>query len=239
MLLGSGFSGGLGGAMSFIGLLLQLALLFFVVKFVMNFLRNRRLAGPGSAYTPSGSAAPFGGAPPAGGGAGLGAGLGGGLGGAFGGLAGGLGGGGAPRQTKLDIGPADFSTFQQRLGEVQKAYSDEDGNALRALTTPEMASYFADDLAENARKGVVNRLSNVAFLQGDLSEAWREPDADYATVAMRFSLTDAMLDRASGRVVSGDLSTPTEATELWTFTRRPVGGPADWRLSGIQQAQNA
>jgi predicted lipid-binding transport protein (Tim44 family) len=222
MLFGGGFGGGLGGAMSFIGLLLQLVLLFFLVKFVMNFLRNRRPATQGNAYSapPAPGASPFGGDRPPGG-----------LASGFGGL-----GGGAPQQTKLDILPTDFSAFEQRLGDVQKAYSDEDMNGLRAMSTPEMASYFADDLAENARKGVVNKLSNVAFLKGDLAEAWRESGGDYASVAMRFSLNDAMLDRATGRVVSGDLSTPTEATEVWTFTRRPGGGPGDWKLSGIQQA---
>ncbi len=220
MLFGHGFGGGLGGGMSFIGLLLQLALLYFLFKFVMSFLRNRS-AAQGSAYTPSSPSGPppFGGAKPQGG---------------FGGF-----GGGAPQASKLDIGPADYSAFEQRLGDIQKAYSDEDMNALRAMTTPEMASWFADDLAENARRGVINKLSNVAFLQGDLAEAWRESGGEYASVAMRFSLNDAMLDRATGGVVSGDLATPQQATEIWTFTRLPGGGSGDWKLSAIQQAAQA
>ena len=53
---------------------------------------------------------------------------------------------------------------------------------------------------------------------------------------MRFSLNDAMLDRVTGRVASGDLAAPQQATEIWTFTRAPGSGPADWKLSGIQQA---
>ncbi len=214
MLLGHGFGGGLGGGMSFIGLLLQLALLYFLFKFVMSFLRNRGPAAQGSAYAgppPSGAAPPYGGG--------------------FGGF-----GGGAPRIAKLEVGPADYNAFEQRLGAIQKAYSDEDISALRSMSTPEMASWFADDLAENARRGVVNKLSNIAFLQGDLTEAWREPNAEYASVAMRFSLNDAMLDRATGRLVSGDLATPQQATEIWTFTRFPGGGPSDWKLSAIQQA---
>ena len=70
------------------------------------------------------------------------------------------------------------------------------------------------------------------LLQGDLSEAWREGATDYATVAMRFSCRDTMVDRASGRVVEGDPNRSVEATELWTF-RRDNGSP--WRLSGVQQ----
>ena len=104
------------------------------------------------------------------------------------------------------------------------------------MTTPEMLSYFSQDLADNAKQGLRNEVSDVKLLQGDLSEAWREGGSDYATVAMRFSMIDATLDRANGRVVSGDRTRPTEATELWTF-RRDDRAPAEgWQLSAIQQA---
>jgi predicted lipid-binding transport protein (Tim44 family) len=72
----------------------------------------------------------------------------------------------------------------------------------------------------------------VRLLQGDLAEAWREGDTDYATVAMRYALTDVTKDKASGRVIEGDPTAVTEATEVWTF-RRDRGG--DWKLSAIQQ----
>jgi predicted lipid-binding transport protein (Tim44 family) len=98
-----------------------------------------------------------------------------------------------------------------------------------------MASYFSEDLAENARKGVLNKVSGAKLLQGDLSEAWRETDADYATVAMRFSVMDTMVDRATGAYISGDRTEPSETTEIWTFTRRAGGGMEEWKLSAIQQ----
>jgi predicted lipid-binding transport protein (Tim44 family) len=96
-----------------------------------------------------------------------------------------------------------------------------------------MLSYFSDDLAQNASRGVVNKISDVKLEQGDLAEAWREGDSEYATVAMRYSLNDHMVDRASGRVVEGDTDQRQEATELWTFRRAPGGA---WLLSAIQQA---
>jgi predicted lipid-binding transport protein (Tim44 family) len=68
-------------------------------------------------------------------------------------------------------------------------------------------------------------------LQGDLAEAWREGDTDYASVAMRFSIIDRTLDRATGRVVAGS-DQPQEVVEVWTFLR-PRGGT--WMLSAIQQ----
>jgi predicted lipid-binding transport protein (Tim44 family) len=92
-----------------------------------------------------------------------------------------------------------------------------------------MLSYFSEDLATNASKGVVNRVSDVKLLQGDLAEAWREGDTDYATVAMRYSLKDEMVDRESGRLVENG---EDEATEIWTFMRARGG---HWLVSAIQQ----
>ena len=78
---------------------------------------------------------------------------------------------------------------------------------------------------------MVNKVSGVKLLQGDLAEAWREGDTDFASVAMRFSLVDKTVDRATGRLVEGS-EQPTEATEVWTFLRPRGGG---WELSAIQQ----
>jgi predicted lipid-binding transport protein (Tim44 family) len=76
----------------------------------------------------------------------------------------------------------------------------------------------------------------VKLLQGDLSEAWRKGGSEYATVAMRFSMIDATLDRATGRVVSGDHTLPAEAMEVWTFRRDDRALADGWQLSAIQQA---
>jgi predicted lipid-binding transport protein (Tim44 family) len=220
LLFGNGLFGGLGGGLSILGLLLQIGLLFLLFKFVMGFIRGRRPAFQGTAFDSNA-------------GKGLGqAGT-----GARGGFAGfGGGPGSMRRETKLEIAPADFSTFEQRLVAIQSAFGAEDFDRLRALATPEMASYFAEELAGNAKKGLVNRVSDVKFLQGDLSEAWREEQGEYATVAMRFSLIDTMADRVSGKIVSGDLAAAQQVTEVWTFARHGGGGADDWKLSAIQQA---
>ena len=154
------------------------------------------------------------------------------------GMARGFGGGGfagAAPNAKLDVTPADFGVFEQRLVAIETAFGAEDFDRLRSMVTPEMASFFAEELAANAKKGVVNRVSDVKFLNGDLSEAWREQQNEYATVAMQFSLIDTMMDRASGKIVSGDPAVPDQATEVWTFVRRLGGAPGDWKLSAIQQ----
>jgi len=144
-------------------------------------------------------------------------------------LFGGLGGNAAPTAEPLEIKREDFDSFERLLGEIQTAYGREDLAALRARVTPEMLSYYAEELSENASRGVVNEISDVKLLQGDLAEAWREGDTDYATVAIRYSLNDQMVDRESGRVVEGG---PDEATEVWTFLRARGG---HWLVSAIQQ----
>jgi predicted lipid-binding transport protein (Tim44 family) len=213
LLFGHGMMGGLGGFVSFLGLIFQLGLIALVAMFVWRwFQRRNEPAYAGSLYRDSSSASPLGGL-----------GLGGGQ------SAGSTGAG--RRSDDVGITNADYDAFERLLGKIQAAYSDEDINALRAGATPEMVSYFSEDLAQNASRGVVNRISDVKLLQGDLAEAWHEGGTDYATVAMRFALNDTTVDRASGRVVEGG---PQEVAEAWTF-RRASGAP--WILTAIQQAR--
>ena len=94
-----------------------------------------------------------------------------------------------------------------------------------------MVSYFNRDLEANRARNVVNKCAATKLLQGDLAEAWREGDTDFASVAMRYSIIDKTLDRASGRLVEGG-DQPMEVTEIWTFLRPPS---ANWELSAIQQ----
>jgi predicted lipid-binding transport protein (Tim44 family) len=221
LLTGQGFLGGMGGFMSVIGLLLQIALIVFLAKLAFNWFRSRNVASAGAAGPRPGAGAAFAAGPGSSGAGGLGFGF--------------AGAQTRPQSAPLRLANEDFPAFERLLGETQAAYSREDAARLRAMTTPEMASYFEDELAANARKGVVNRISGVKLLQGDLSEAWREGSDEYATVAMRFALTDVMEDKASGKVVSGNPGEPTQSTEIWTF-RRPSGtGPDAWKLSAIQQ----
>jgi predicted lipid-binding transport protein (Tim44 family) len=212
LLFGHGMMGGLGGFGSFLGLIFQLGLIAFIAMWIWRwFQRRSEPAFAGSLYrNGSQSYNPMGGA----------------LGGLGGGAAGTASG---QRSDDVGIGNADYDAFERLLGDAQAAYGREDLNALRTFATPEMVSYFSEDLAENASRGLVNRVSDVKLLQGDLSEAWREGGTEYATVAMRYSINDTMVERASGRVVEGG---PQQVVESWTF-RRTAGGP--WMLSAIQQ----
>jgi len=205
LLFGHGIFGGMAGFASILGLLLQIVLIVFIARMLFAWWQRRNM--PAAAYAAAHPA----------------------TGHSFTGL-GGMPGANAAAGEPLTIGKSDYDAFEQLLGDIQSAYSAEDLGALRAKVTPEMLSYFSEQLAENASRGVVNTITGVRLEQGDLAEAWREGSVEYATVAMRFSLTDRMVDRASGRTVEG--GEPGEVTELWTFMRARGGR---WLLSAIQQ----
>ncbi len=223
MMFGGGLFGGLGGLASMFGLLLQVGLIALVVMFALRWWRSRnapsyasgpanfdarqtpprraRAAGRRSVASVEWARVPV--------------------------L---LQQRPSPR-VPIKVTPDDYDAFERLLSDVQAAWSNEDKAALARLTTPEMESYFTADLADNAAKGVVNKVSDVKLLQGDLAEAWHEGSDDYATVAMRFGLVDKTIDKATGRVVDGS-DQPVEATELWTFVRP---NNSTWMLSAIQQ----
>jgi predicted lipid-binding transport protein (Tim44 family) len=207
MLFGGGMFSGLGGLSSIFGLILQIGLIVIVVRLAMAWWQRRHT--PASAY--AGAAAGPGAATSFRTGTGFGLGSG--------------------SSAPLEILPADYEAFERLLGEIQAAWSNEDVAKLHTLATPEMVSYFTKDLEANKATNDINKVSDVKLLQGDLAEAWREGDTDYASVALRYSLVDKTLDRTSGRLVAGS-EQPEEVTEVWTFMR-PRG--ANWELSAIQQ----
>lgn len=215
MMFGGGLFGGLsgGGFASFLGLLLQVGLVVIVARLAWAWWQRRNAGAYATASGPS--MRDMNGQP-----------------GGQTAHAQSYGGAAMAANDSVAIAEADFDTFERRLSEIQTAYAAEDLAKLRTLVTPEMLGYFADDLADNTSRGVVNEVSDVKLLQGDLAESWREGGVEYATLAMRFSLVDIMRERASGRVVEGS-DKPQEFTEHWTFMRSRGG---EWILSAIQES---
>ncbi|MBV9824484.1 MAG: TIM44-like domain-containing protein [Alphaproteobacteria bacterium] len=141
------------------------------------------------------------------------------------------------RGQDVQVTDADLNAFQGLHAAVQDAWSRADLGRLRQLMTPEMLSYFSEELTRNSSQGVQNVVSNVRLLKGDVNESWVEGDLQYATAYMRWSAIDHVvrLGTAAGQpdsVVSGDPRTPVESEEVWTFVRRRGG---NWLLSAIQQ----
>lgn len=195
MLFGHGMFGGLSGGSSFLGLLIQLALLYFVGRWLFRMFRSRQpaVAGGPAMFTPNAGPVPQAGRGSVG-----------------------------PSGPPIRIEPADYQAYEALLQRIQAAWSAQDLATLRTMVTPEMLGYFGEQLADQASRGVRNTVTDVHLVKGDLSEAWNEQGRDYATVAMEFSMIDATTD-VQGRVVDGSATEHVKATELWTFVRSRGG----------------
>ncbi len=213
-LLGHGFGGGYGGygggGGGLLAFLIQLALIGGVAWLALRLFRGSRAAtAPDDRAQPAYREAPPAYAPPSGYAAG-------------------------PVGENIALDAGDQAMFERLLIELQDAFGREDYGRLRAITTPEIMSFLAEELSDNATHGRRNEVSATRLLDGEVSEAWREGDADYATIAMRYEGIDVMRDRTSNAVLSGDERRPSETTELWTFVRQ--AGARDWKVSAIQEA---
>ncbi len=199
LLFGGGLFHGISGFGGFLGFLLQMFLVVLLVRFLFRmFARSRQpaFAGPGILNR---SAQPgYGGGPTA---------------------------GGAPATAPVAISPADYQAFEQLLQQVQAAWSAQDLRSLQAIATPEMVSYFAEQLADQTSRGVRNTVTDVRLEQGDLAEAWSEGGRDYATVAMRFSMIDVHPRRVrpGRRRRSGAAHPGHRAVDLRAFNRAAAG----------------
>jgi len=138
-----------------------------------------------------------------------------------------------PQTTDIPLGQADQDAFERLLIDVQDAFGREDYARLRTLTTPEIMSYLSEELSQNATQGVRNEVSGTRLLDAEVSEAWQEGNAEYATIVLRYEGVDVMRNRTTGAIVSGSATAPTETTELWTFVRDRGGV---WKLSAIQES---
>jgi len=206
MLFGHGFFGFHGGT-GFLGLLLQLVLLYFLARWVMRrFMGVPAMAGGPGMFARTMFQQPQPRRPAMGGGSGA---------------------------RPVALAAPDYQQFTQLLQGIQAAWSNHDLNGLRAMATPEMVGYFSEQMAEQSSRGVRNMVTDVRLLQGDLSQAWAEGNRQYATVSMRFSMFDVTKD-AMGRIVDGSATERVTVTEFWTFLR-VTGG--HWVLSAIQQAR--
>ena len=221
--LGGGWGAGGGGMLA---ALVQIALIGGILWLVIGFFRRRRQAQPQTApnmreafggyapQAPSPGAGPWGGA--------------------------------APQQQPqpqpqpvadqgidIPVTPADQRDFERLLIDVQDAFGREDYARLRQLTTPEIMSYLSEELSQNATHGLRNEVTGTRLLDAEVSEAWREADSDYATIAMRYESHDVMRNRTTGAIAEGSQDRVTETLEYWTFVR---SGDGMWRLSAIQEA---
>jgi len=137
----------------------------------------------------------------------------------------------------IQVSPSDQTAFEAILKAVQEAWSAGGLRALSHYVTPEMLSYFSEELSVNASRGVENHVERLELLNGDVREAWDDGELQFATCLLHWRALDYTVRRdrnpgEPGWLVEGDPEHPSEARELWTFVRSPGG---HWLLSAIQQ----
>jgi predicted lipid-binding transport protein (Tim44 family) len=116
---------------------------------------------------------------------------------------------------------------------VQSAWSARDLSPVRAELGDELAASLDGDLRRLVAARRVNRIEKVTIDAADVTEAWQEYGQDFVTLRFRATVLDYTIDEASGSIVEGSPTVPTQFEEFWTFSR--AVGPHPWRLSAIQQ----
>jgi hypothetical protein len=217
---GFGYGGGWGGG--FFSIIIWLVLIYFGWRLFRGFFHGTWGSGFGGGYGPAAgpgvgfNSSPWGG-------------------GTMGGGPGPVGYGGpapGPAMQQIPVTPSDQTAFEAVLKAVQGAWGKADLATLRHYVTPEMLSYFSEELSENNSQGLENHVEDVDFIEGDVREAWSEGNLEYATVVMHWRARDWVSRTDSNAVVEGDPKNPSDAREMWTFARSPGG---HWLLSAIQQ----
>jgi predicted lipid-binding transport protein (Tim44 family) len=125
---------------------------------------------------------------------------------------------------------ADMASFERLLGEVKRAFGAKDLATLRAHVTADLFEVLATALSHH-ETGDLEGVSDVRLIESSLVGQWREDTTDYARLTMRFSLAEHVREPVGG---SGGVATETrrvEAAETWTF-KRPASG--EWLVSAIQ-----
>jgi predicted lipid-binding transport protein (Tim44 family) len=125
------------------------------------------------------------------------------------------------------------------LIEIQTAWSRQDVQGLRHLTTPEMCQYFSDKLAENVSAGVENRVEDIIVIRAEVCECWAEERRVYATVLLQWKARDYFQSVARpwndpGNERECEDRVSRDFVEAWTFVKHREG---KWLLSAIQQIE--
>ena len=228
-LLGSLLFGGFGHGFGGIGMM-DILLIGGGILLLVMFLRRRRADSAAAAYAGAGGAtSAYGAMEPAAGGAAtvtpeMPA--------ADGDLERGLG---HIRSMDATFDPAAMADTARRMFQgVQQAVTMRDIAWVRDHLGTEMYAVLQDQCDRLRTAKQTNRVEKVDIRSADVTEAWQENGQDFVTVHLTASMLDYTVDDASGNVVDGSRTVPTEVDEFWTFTR-PVG-PNRWKLSAIQTA---
>ena len=145
-----------------------------------------------------------------------------------------------PMVSEINLSENEKQKFSEILVEVQSAWSNQDLEKLKKLTTPEMLKYFSDNLSQNISQDIANKVENVEVISLQLSESWREDEMEYATAILEWSAFDYMFNlnkkpSDTDYIIEGSDKNLIITSEAWTFARYNSNGR--WILSAIAQVE--
>ena len=137
---------------------------------------------------------------------------------------------------EIQLDDSEMQKFSELLISVQNAWSEQDLEKLKTLTTPEMSKYFSDALAQNISQNIANIVENIEVTGMQISESWQEDQMQYATAILEWSALDYMINKSNaGEIIEGSNQNLVITSEAWTFARYSHNGK--WILSAIAQIE--
>ncbi len=103
--------------------------------------------------------------------------------------------------------------------EMQRAWEAQDWEPMRVRLTDDLYSQMARQLQELINRGQINRIERIAVMNVALKEFFQDDQYDNLVIRLTARITDYTLDRATGKVVSGDPKKEKFMTYEWTMIR--------------------
>ena len=114
---------------------------------------------------------------------------------------------------------------------ILNAYADGDTKMLKNLLSPEVFSGFEYAIKQREAEGQTLQETLVGISKAELVEAYMDDRDAHVTVKFVSEQISALLD-SDGKVIDGDPSAVSEATDFWTFARSTKSRNPNWTLVG-------
>jgi predicted lipid-binding transport protein (Tim44 family) len=137
------------------------------------------------------------------------------------------------KQSEPDFNPEKFKEIAQDIFfKVQTAWMRRDTASIQGLIGLQLKAEYDTQFADLKKKGLINRLENIAVRSIEIVDMGMEGQEAYINVLFTANLLDYTVEESSGGVVQGDSTNPVKFEEFWTFAR-PAASTL-WKLEGIK-----
>ncbi|HPX93491.1 MAG TPA: TIM44-like domain-containing protein [Bacillota bacterium] len=103
--------------------------------------------------------------------------------------------------------------------EMQRAWENQDWEPMRARMTDDLYNQMWRQLQELVGRNQINRVERVAIISVALVNFYQDEQNDNLAIRLTTRITDYIIDRATGTVVSGDPRREKFMTYEWTMIR--------------------